>query len=76
METVNPGRASVWQWAEGTGVVATVLLLIGLVGWAPVSLTLLWSIAIPLVPASLLIAPQLWRNVCPLATINMSFNGL
>jgi len=36
----------------------------------------LWNILIPVVPASLLITPVLWRGVCPLATINMASNGL
>jgi hypothetical protein len=46
-------------------------LLIGLV-WRPeLSLLILWTILIPLVPASLLLSPLIWRNVCPLATLNM-----
>jgi NADPH-dependent 2,4-dienoyl-CoA reductase/sulfur reductase-like enzyme/ferredoxin len=33
-------------------------------------LTLFWGLAIPLVPALLVIAPGLWRQVCPMATLN------
>lgn len=50
---------------------ATVTLIAGFFLAPDISLKLLWSLAIPLVPASLLISPQLWRNVCPLATLNM-----
>ncbi len=75
MEKVNAAREPLWGWLQQVGLGATGLLLVGLVVWPKVSLTLLWSVVIPLVPASLLIAPQLWRNVCPLATINMASNG-
>jgi hypothetical protein len=47
------------------------VLLVGLVVESATTLSLLWNLVIPLVPASLLVAPQLWRNVCPLATLNM-----
>ncbi len=33
-------------------------------------------ISIPLIPASLLVTPHLWRNVCPLATLNKATNFL
>jgi len=38
------------------------------------SLHILWDMVIPLLPAVFLINPMLWRNVCPLATIN-AFTG-
>jgi hypothetical protein len=41
---------------------------------AEVALTVLWDLAIPLVPASLLVSPAIWRNVCPLATLNLLGN--
>ena len=75
MKEVRSTAGVFWRLAQVSGVAATVLLLVGLITWGPASLTLLWSLVIPLVPASLLIAPQLWRNVCPLATINMASNG-
>jgi hypothetical protein len=49
-------------------------LLGGLVVVPEPSLELLWNVVIPLVPASLLVAPALWRNVCPLATLNLLAN--
>jgi hypothetical protein len=48
------------------------ILLAVLVARPDLGLTILWNVLIPLVPASLLIAPMLWRNVCPLATLNMA----
>jgi len=39
---------------------------------APVpGLALFWAVVIPLLPLSFLCSPQLWRAVCPLATLNM-----
>lgn len=65
-----------WRAARGIGVAATLGLIVGLF-WVPdLALALLWDIVIPLVPASLLVSPALWRNVCPLATLNMLPNRL
>jgi hypothetical protein len=72
----SPARARLWRIAQLAGVGLTLVLLAGLVLRPDATLTILWSLVIPLVPASLLVAPQLWRNVCPLATLNMASNGL
>lgn len=79
MPTGNPrivkrASARTWRWAQRAGVFATVALLAGLVAAPALTLTLLWSLIIPLVPLSLLVAPRLWRNVCPLATLNTMGN--
>lgn len=72
----SQSTATLWRWVQGIGLVATVALLLGLV-WRPdASLKILWNVVIPLVPASLLISPMLWRNSCPLATLNMISNRL
>ena len=34
-------------------------------------LDIFWKLVVPLVPIILLIAPSIWRNVCPLAAINI-----
>jgi hypothetical protein len=64
-----------WRVAQGAGLLATALLLVGLVAVPDAALRALWDIAIPLVPASLLVSPMLWRNTCPLATLNLLGNG-
>ena len=69
-----PQQIALWRTAQAVGVFATVALLVGLVVKAEIALDVLWNILIPLVPASLLISPAIWRNVCPLATINMLSN--
>jgi len=70
----TPTAARLWIAAQWAGVVLTLALLAGLVVRPELSLNILWNILIPLVPASLLVAPTLWRNVCPLATLNLVSN--
>ena len=35
-------------------------------------LQLFWGLIIPVVPALLIVAPGLWRQVCPMAFLNRS----
>ena len=70
----TPTSARLWFVAQWAGVAVTLVLLAGLVVQPELSLNILWNILIPLVPASLLVAPMLWRNVCPLATLNLVSN--
>lgn len=56
------------------GLLATVALIVGLLWQPEASLGVLWNMVIPLVPATLLISPLLWRNSCPLATLNLLSN--
>ncbi len=65
-----------WPVGQVLGVVLTAGLLYGLWFRPTESLTVLWSVVIPMLPASFLISPALWRNLCPLATANMSLNRL
>ena len=52
-------------------VVATTLALAAVLLWRPeLGLKLFWGLAIPVVPALLVVAPGLWRQVCPMATLN------
>ncbi len=61
---------SVW-WAARTVALAAALALAALLIVDPArGLVLFWGLAIPLVPALLVIAPGLWRQVCPMATLN------
>lgn len=64
-----------WRAARIGGVILTALLLWGLVAHPEVALQTLWNVVIPLVPASLLVSPLIWRNVCPLATLDLWSNG-
>lgn len=59
-----------WRTAQWLGVVLTVALLGAFVQWPEPALHLLWDQVIPLLPAVFLVNPMIWRNVCPLGTLN------
>jgi len=54
---------------------ATIALIAGLVIRPEESELVLWSIIIPVLPATFLVSPSIWRSVCPLATLNMLGDG-
>jgi nitrite reductase (NADH) large subunit len=63
-------RPEPWLVARWIGVALTVALLAALVLWPGQALHVLWDVAIPILPATFLINPLIWRNVCPLGTLN------
>jgi hypothetical protein len=73
MTSVAPVHAStspLWRVAQATGLALTLVLLAALVLRPETSLRVLWYMVIPVLPAVFLINPLIWRNVCPLATLN------
>jgi hypothetical protein len=71
----RPNGTALWRSAQALGLVLTGALLVGLVTRPDDALALLWNVVIPIVPASLLVSPLIWRNVCPLATLNIWSSG-
>ncbi len=70
----HPGAGNhrgLWQVAQGLVLLITLALIAGFFLAPTASLNLLWNVLIPILPATFLIAPALWRGVCPLATLNM-----
>ncbi len=60
----------VW-WAARAAVLLVALGLAACLLWQPaLGLKLFWGLAIPVVPALLVVAPGLWRQVCPMAMLN------
>ncbi len=60
----------VWRALQALvlGAVAVEILLLG---FSPaLGLQLFWGLVIPVLPAVFFLAPGLWRNVCPLASVN------
>lgn len=48
------------------------VVLVGLLLSRPAAgLTVLWNVLIPIAPALLVVAPGLWRNICPMATVSL-----
>ncbi|MFV1981617.1 MAG: hypothetical protein ACC655_10720, partial [Rhodothermia bacterium] len=67
---------SIWTFLQWLGILATVVLLAGLIVVPDESLRILWFAIIPILPASFLISPAIWRGTCPLATLNTMLNGV
>ena len=61
---------AVWVAGRVVGVGVTLALALLLILQPELGLKLFWGLAIPVVPALLVIAPGLWRQVCPMATLN------
>ena len=69
-ETATP--LWVWQTARGITLAITLVLAALLVFQPPLGLKLFWGVAIPAVPLLLVVAPGLWRQVCPMALMNQT----
>ena len=67
-----PRTAGIWKIAQFLGVVLTLVLLAGLMREPEISLNILWNAVVPLLPAVFLIQPEIWRNACPLGTLNVT----
>ncbi len=65
-----PAQAVLWRIGQVLGVLGTVGLIVGLVTIPETALRILWDVSIPILPAVFLVSPHIWRNVCPLATVN------
>lgn len=75
MRTKNRAAGSAelpWRSAQVAGIVLTAALLAGLLRAPDWTLGILWNAVIPVLPAVFLVQPALWRNVCPLATLNVA----
>lgn len=63
-------RPDAWWILRGCGLAGALGLAVAGLLTPPAALTLFWGLFVPLAPLVFLIAPGLWRNVCPLATLN------
>jgi nitrite reductase (NADH) large subunit len=66
-ERLHPRVWTVLRWfgvACALGIVAASILV------PPVGLLIFWGVFVPLLPLVFLVAPALWRNVCPMASLN------
>ena len=71
--TPSPRASRLWRIAQTVGLIATGGLVAGLFVAQDVTLFVLWNVLIPLVPLSLMVSPLIWRNVCPLASLNLAW---
>lgn len=60
-----------WRWTQWLLVLASAGLVAALVVAPTYGLHVLWNGLIPLAPLLLVVAPGLWRNLCPLGTVSL-----
>lgn len=67
-----PGRLSPLQWRmlRWCGVVCAAGLIVLAIADPALGLRLFWGLYVPILPLLFLVAPGLWRNVCPMASLN------
>lgn len=70
IQAMPAGARRHYSLAQVLGLALTVILVAGLIARPTLSLHVLWDMVIPLLPAVFLINPMIWRNACPLATLN------
>jgi hypothetical protein len=61
---------TLWHWAQGLVWAAGMAIWVALIVWPRLGLHLLWNVLIPVAPALLVLAPGVWRNVCPLGSMS------
>ena len=77
IESPRPAVAAVWPCSTWWHRVQAVLLVAGvvlegtLIVRPEIGVIILWNVLIPVAPALLVIAPGLWRNICPMATLSL-----
>lgn len=59
-----------WDWLRAVGLLAAGLIVTALLVAPSLGLLIFWGLLVPVLPLLFLLAPGLWRNVCPLATLN------
>jgi NADPH-dependent 2,4-dienoyl-CoA reductase/sulfur reductase-like enzyme/ferredoxin len=64
--------ASAWPVLRLVSVGLSIALCILLLRRPHTGLTIFWSFVVPILPLVFLVAPGLWRNVCPMAAINQA----
>ena len=68
-KTVSVSR-NYWRSAQYLVLIAGVALVAALLLQPGVGLLILWNVLIPVAPALIVVAPGLWRNICPMATFS------
>jgi len=61
----------VWRGAQYVVLLAGVALVGALFYQPAVGINIMWNVLIPVAPALIVVAPGLWRNICPMATLSL-----
>lgn len=68
---ISPMELRVWRVLQAVFFLVGAVILGALFISPRLGLHLLWNVLIPVAPALLVIAPGLWRNVCPMGTTSL-----
>jgi hypothetical protein len=68
---LTPARRVFWRAAQAAFIVFGAVILAALFFAPKTGLHLLWNVLIPVAPLLLVLAPGVWRNVCPVGTASM-----
>lgn len=60
-----------WRLLQYLVLFAGVALVAALLFRPGVGLLIMWNVLIPIAPALIVVAPGLWRNICPMATFSL-----
>ena len=69
-ENTGKEKRDHWYLLQGILFAASITLVALLLFSPALGLDILWNILIPAAPVLIVIAPGLWRNICPMATMN------
>ena len=65
-----------WQAIRSGSIVAALAIAALLIATPDTGLFVMWKVVIPLLPVMFLVAPGIWRNICPLAASNQTPRAL
>ena len=60
-----------WGLLQVALLIAGMVLCMTLLLWPTVGIDIMWNMLIPVAPALIVVAPGLWRNICPMATLSL-----
>ncbi len=69
--SISPLELKFWRGLQGVFFLVGAVILVALFAAPALGLHLLWNVLIPVAPALLVLAPGVWRNVCPMATTSL-----
>jgi hypothetical protein len=68
---ISPLTLACWRIAQYAVLFLGMALLPTLLYFPAIGLNIMWNGLIPIAPALLVIAPGLWRNICPMSTFSL-----
>ncbi len=66
--SLTPRALRAWRTVQYFLMLAGLMLVATLIYQPEIGIAIFWNMFIPVAPALIVIAPGLWRNICPLAT--------